>query len=146
MLLGLALVSLNFQGYMEVIVVYMFCFFKRRGKKKLILKNLDAHRVRNRRTALMYSFSLGFVMFLMSSYNMQMKADYYEFADKRGADMRLGMWTNSSWIDGISNFDKLLYDSPDIGLKSWSWASSDLSFILRRNYKEVTIGTFGQIK
>ena len=56
---------------MEIAVVYVVCFWQKHGMKNLIIKNLISHKVRNRRTAVMYAFSLGFIIFISVTYQLQ---------------------------------------------------------------------------
>ena len=39
----------------------------------LILKNLTAHKLRNKMTSIIYSLALGFIIFLIVSYNLQLQ-------------------------------------------------------------------------
>jgi len=42
--------------------------------KNMVVKNLSAHRMRNKMTSIIYSIALGFIIFLIVSYNLQMKS------------------------------------------------------------------------
>lgn len=37
----------------------------------LVLKNLTAHKLRNKMTSIIFSLALGFIVFLIVSYNLQ---------------------------------------------------------------------------
>lgn len=83
LLLGLVILSLNVQHLMERLIVYtifggIFRFISKPGLTKLILKNLAAHRLRNRRTGTMYSLSLAFVIFLIVTYDVQIKSASFQ--------------------------------------------------------------------
>lgn len=83
LLLGLVILSLNVQHLMERLIVFVvFGLFLRclvkTGIRKLILKNLAAHRIRNRRTGTMYSLSLAFVIFLIVAYDVQIKSTSFQ--------------------------------------------------------------------
>ena len=39
----------------------------------MVTKNLEAHKMRNKMTSIIYSIALGFIIFLIVSYNLQMK-------------------------------------------------------------------------
>ncbi len=83
LLLGLVILSLNIQHLMERLIVFIVfgvllrCFVKT-GFRKLILKNLAAHRIRNRRTGIMYSLSLAFVIFLIVAYQVQIRSTSFQ--------------------------------------------------------------------
>ena len=42
--------------------------------KQMVLKNLTAHRMRNKMTSIIYSIALGFIIFLIVSYQLQLKS------------------------------------------------------------------------
>ena len=44
MILGLALLSANIRGFLEVIVVYLLFFWERKSMRSLLKKNLMAHK------------------------------------------------------------------------------------------------------
>jgi uncharacterized membrane protein len=66
MLLGFVLLSFNFQYLFERFVVKIFLFFTSVATKNMVLKNLAAHRIKNRRTALMFSLSIAFIIFIFT--------------------------------------------------------------------------------
>jgi FtsH-binding integral membrane protein len=65
MILGLALISLNLQRIIEVIIVNILLFFETKSMKLLILKNLSAHRDSNKMTSIIYSLTLGSIIFIV---------------------------------------------------------------------------------
>ena len=64
-LLGFVLLSRNIEHILQKILTYVFLFFTRSYTKLLILKNLAAHRIKNKKTSLMFSLSVG--IFIMTS-------------------------------------------------------------------------------
>jgi hypothetical protein len=46
-------------------------------QKMMVLKNLMVHREKNRRTSLMYSLSLGFIIMALVGFNVQIEAIRY---------------------------------------------------------------------
>ena len=64
-LLGFVLLSRNIENILQKILTYAFLFFTRSYTKLLILKNLAAHRIKNKKTSLMFSLSVG--IFIMTS-------------------------------------------------------------------------------
>jgi hypothetical protein len=71
MILGLTLVSLNLQRMVELILVHIFLFFERKSMKLMILKNLIAHRESNKLTAIIFSLTLGSIIFVVVAANLQ---------------------------------------------------------------------------
>lgn len=70
MLFALALISLNSQRLFELILTHVFLFFEQTSIKMMVLKNLTAHRDRNKLTSLIYSLALGFVIYLIIAYKI----------------------------------------------------------------------------
>eukprot|EP00760_Papus_ankaliazontas_P035632 PhM_4_TR7943/c0_g1_i1/m.53665 len=82
MLLGLVLLALNFQAVLERGITALCFFWEKRAIRKLIIKNLIAHRLRNRKTTLMYSLSLAFILFITVMFNIQIES--FKFLTLRG--------------------------------------------------------------
>ena len=64
-LLGFVLLSRNIENILQKALTYTFLFFTKSYTKILILKNLAAHRIKNKKTSLMFSLSVG--IFIMTS-------------------------------------------------------------------------------
>jgi len=73
MLFGLTLLAFNVQRALEYILTYTFLLWEKQSMKKLVLKNLSAHKLRNMMTSIIFSLSLGFIIFLIVAYNLQIK-------------------------------------------------------------------------
>jgi len=87
MLLGLCLLAINFQRILEVALVYICLCFETTSMRKLVLKNLTAHKTRNKLTALIYALSLGFIIFLIVAYQMQIKTSTLATLKAQGAHL-----------------------------------------------------------
>ena len=74
LLLGLSMLTYNLQHALEVVFTEIFIVFEDRAMKRLVRSNLKAHRDRNKLTSLIYSISLGFIIFLIVSYNVQIES------------------------------------------------------------------------
>lgn len=72
MILGMTyLVILVLPSLQKLILNLFLCFCRRDRKlKQIILKNLESHRNRNMKTALMFSVALSFVVFAASSFHL----------------------------------------------------------------------------
>ena len=57
---------------MERFITSIFFFWTGSAFRTVIVKNLVAHKLRNRKTALMYALSLGFVLFLNVTLNLEL--------------------------------------------------------------------------
>ncbi|KAA6373196.1 MAG: putative DUF214 family protein, partial [Streblomastix strix] len=77
-LIGLVLLTVNFEFVFEKIVAYVFLIWETKVVKFIALKNLTAHRIRNRKTTLLFSITLSFITFLnvIASIAMSMLVDF----------------------------------------------------------------------
>lgn len=71
MLFGLCLFAVNLQRLLEIGLTYLFLFWEKKSMKKMLLNNLKAHKLRNKLTAIIYSLALGFIMFLIVAYKLE---------------------------------------------------------------------------
>lgn len=71
MFVGMVLLALNLQRILEIIMVYLFLFYERTSTRILVLKNLIAHKPRNRMTVAIYAMSIGFLIMIVVSYNLE---------------------------------------------------------------------------
>jgi hypothetical protein len=73
MITGLTILATNLQGLLEMIFVYVFFFWERESIRVLLRKNLSSHKHRNYLTSLIYSLSLGVIIFLLVSASLQIQ-------------------------------------------------------------------------
>lgn len=85
MLFGLTMLSLNFQHPIERILVAGMFWWEAYAVTKLVRKNLVAHRVRNRKTTVMFALSLGFIIFVLVSFSLTINSFTFEVQRTRGA-------------------------------------------------------------
>lgn len=64
-LVGAVILSMNIENILQKGITYTLLVFTRSYIKNLIIKNLTAHRLKNRKTSIMYSLSVG--LFIMAS-------------------------------------------------------------------------------
>ena len=64
MIFSLAVIGINLMPYINYVVMKVILIFERKSTKIFVHKNLIAHSDRNRMTSLMFSLTLGFIMFL----------------------------------------------------------------------------------
>jgi len=57
----------------------------------MILMNLTAHRMRNKMTSIIYSIALGFIIFLIVTYNLQLKSIQLIQLKSKGAYFRISV-------------------------------------------------------
>lgn len=63
-LIGLIMITINFEFIFEKAVAMVFLFWESKVVKFMAVKNLTAHRERNRKTTLLFSITLSFITFL----------------------------------------------------------------------------------
>jgi ABC-type antimicrobial peptide transport system permease subunit len=113
MLLGLIVLSLNFEGIIEHFITYLLFFWENGAIRKLIIKNLVAHRVRNRKTSIMFSLSLAFVIFLSIAFKTQIESLQFDQLQSKGARIQIsGSVINNQAMRII--FDKIARESPAV--------------------------------
>lgn len=71
MVAGLTLISINLQHLIEIFFIKTLLFFEKKSMKLLIVKNLTAHRVSNQLTSIIYSLTLGCIIFVIIASKLQ---------------------------------------------------------------------------
>lgn len=69
-LIGLVVLTLNIEFVFERIIAYVFLCWETKAVKFIALKNLTAHRIRNRKTTLLFSITLSFIVFINVMINL----------------------------------------------------------------------------
>jgi len=70
-LFGCVMLALTIEGIFSRFIAFLFFFWDKPAIRSLLNKNIVAHRLRNRKTILMYSISLSFIIFLSVSFSQQ---------------------------------------------------------------------------
>jgi FtsH-binding integral membrane protein len=73
LILGLTLIAFNTQRALELLIVNTLLFLETKSMKILIKKNLSAHRESNRLTSIIYTLTLGCIIFVIVASNLQIK-------------------------------------------------------------------------
>ncbi len=73
MILGLVLLAFNFQKMIEICLTYLLFFWERESMRLMIMKNLDLHRQKNKMTAIIYSLTLGTIIFILVTLSLQIQ-------------------------------------------------------------------------
>ncbi|KAA6390565.1 MAG: putative DUF214 family protein [Streblomastix strix] len=76
-LIGLVMLAVNFEFVFERLIAFVFLIWETKAVKFMAVKNLTAHRLRNRKTTLLFSISLAFIVFInvMASIAMSLVVD-----------------------------------------------------------------------
>lgn len=90
MLLGLVMLSLNLSPLLEramIAVMFTLLWFENQSLGIIVTKNLVAHRLRNRKTSIMYALALGFIIFLTVAIRIEIQSLIYQSIQKFGGDI-----------------------------------------------------------
>eukprot|EP01006_Ploeotia_vitrea_P062852 TRINITY_DN84526_c0_g1_i1.p1 TRINITY_DN84526_c0_g1~~TRINITY_DN84526_c0_g1_i1.p1 ORF type:complete len:1091 (+),score=42.23 TRINITY_DN84526_c0_g1_i1:9-3281(+) len=140
MLFGLVLLSLNLEPLVERLLTFILFFWENGAIRVLIIKNLVAHRPRNRKTSIMYSLSLGFIIWISVSFNLQVISLRYRTTREYGT---------SYYIDApdipfalAKKLEQVALSSPHI--KDWSWITRKGNEV--KGVSETRISTIGRYR
>jgi hypothetical protein len=88
-LAGFILLSINIHFLVEKVIYQFVKLYTLPYIALIALKNLSAHRIRNRNTSLIYSVSIAFVLFLWSSMQVIIENSFYYSLKKHGCEIHL---------------------------------------------------------
>ena len=103
MIFGLTLISFNLQRLVEQVIVHSILFLETKSMKLLVIKNLSAHRESNRMTSIIYSLTLGTIIFVIVAANLQISLFTTNSLDGN-MDLRIeadGPWFYAKDIDPV---------------------------------------------
>jgi predicted cation transporter len=91
LILGLTLILSLIEVPLENLILNTIFFFNRRDRnlKKIVFKNMDAHRRRNEKTTIMYSIALAFLIFTGTGFNLQTESIAQILASTIAADIKV---------------------------------------------------------
>jgi hypothetical protein len=72
LLMGLTLMAMNLQRFIEIGLTYLSLFWEKQSMKILVLNNLKTHSMRNKLTSAIFSMSLAFNIFIMVQFRLIM--------------------------------------------------------------------------
>jgi hypothetical protein len=84
MIFALATMVINFLPYVNAVVASVLLFFEKKSVRIVVSKNLIAHKERNQMTALMFSLTLGFIIFLNIVCRIPFYKDFNDVAKSVG--------------------------------------------------------------
>jgi hypothetical protein len=130
MLLGFVLLSLNIQPFLEKVIVTLLLFWEKTAITQIVLKNLAAHRLRNRKTTIMYALSLGFILFISVAFNMTIASVIYGIQQSNGVYLKVVAWPPSriqvgAALEAYSNSSPLI--------EGFSWISFSIDDTIGRD-------------
>ena len=117
MMAGLTLLVTNLQGILEIVLVYLFFFWEKSSMRTLIRKNLGAHKQRNYLTSIIYALTLGCIIFLLVTANLEIQS-IAAMEEMSNADISL-------ISDGNASIDSTITDEI---LKEYESSISDFGY------------------
>ena len=85
-LLGFVILSINIENLLQKIVTHILLFFTGSYTKILIIKNLTAHRIKNRKTSIMYSLSIGVFIMINVGLDLIIQSAEKDIIMRRGSE------------------------------------------------------------
>jgi len=125
-IVGLIIISLNIMHPLEKLLVYIFLFYEKASMKFLIIKNMIAHKFRNQRTGIIYSLSLGFLLFAVVSYTMELRNTQLFQLSKHGSYLECSWkYSTLNYKDAVELENILMVNYADI-VEDFSWTSINI--------------------
>jgi len=129
MLLGLILLSLNFQPLFERFLVWSCLWWEQVAIQSLVLKSLVAHRLRNRKTSIMFALSLAFILFITSAFQIELYTAKARTFKSNGASMVVRPEWDGQTMTGnaVRQLEAILLKHQSTTVKDWGWVTSRLT-------------------
>jgi hypothetical protein len=125
MMLGLVILSINVTQSIERLLTWVFFFWDRRSVGDILRKNLIAHRLRNRKTSMMYACTVGFIVFILVAVRLQITSFTYGVQQRYGTPIVLrtfsdgvkgdALYALDSFVRGVKGVKDVAYVSYSLG-------------------------------
>jgi hypothetical protein len=139
-LLGLVIVGMNLQRVAEAFVLFASFFWLPSSVRQLVHKNLISHKLRNRKTFLMYSLSIAFIVFIYVTFALQFTAQEYQILQQSGAPLRITFRDHFS-LSNLPTISAWAKANKANGVEGMGWISQGLQWY--RDHKQVQIENIG---
>ncbi|KAL4454907.1 hypothetical protein ABPG74_006289 [Tetrahymena malaccensis] len=144
LLVGCILLALNVQYLIERFVVNLCFFWVKSAIKTIVIKNLATHRLKNRRTAIIYGLSIAFVIFVWTAMTVQIESADFVTRQSRGAYMTVQN-TNSNYLS-VPTFEKIIKEKLNNCVISHSWQTVNLNrYLNEKGYHRTFLTHFGKV-
>ena len=87
--LGFVVLSINIENIIQKILTHILLFFSSSYTKTLIIKNLTAHRTKNRKTSVMYSLSIGVFIMVSVGLDIIVQSTIKSYLNWKGSEITL---------------------------------------------------------
>jgi ABC-type antimicrobial peptide transport system permease subunit len=98
MLLGFILLSLNVEYLVQLLFTNIFFFWTRSYTKVIILTNLSSHRLRNRKTTMMFALALGFFIMVSTGLDIVLKYLTLQQINNMGSYYEISIAGNQQYL------------------------------------------------
>jgi hypothetical protein len=148
MMLGLVLLSLNLEPLLTRALVFIGFFllqyFEIPSMSLLVRKNLLAHKIRNRKTFILYALSLGFIIFLTVGIRVQLQSLIFLTRRDFAGEIRVqaGGWNQQTMKYAYPQLRSALTENPDVAF--FSYKTFDIS--TTRGLEDNGVENFGRIQ
>ena len=143
-IIGLILLSLNITHLIERLLVHIFLFYESNVMKFLVIKNMIAHKFRNRRTIIIYSLSLGFLLFAVVAYTMELRNVQLYMLAYRGSKMEVRMNKCIDNFSIIADLEDALLTTYANEVEDFGWNSLHFAHDKGLGIKSNWISDFGR--
>ena len=125
LLLGLILLSYSVQYLFQKFIAYLTLFWVNKTDFILTLKNMSAHRFKNRRASLLYSLSVAFIIFVSVGISIQMQTISEYSIARHGTYMQI----LSHSAGGIYRpfYEEILRGDFKNDVEDWAYQTSSLT-------------------
>ena len=131
LLVGSTMLSLNLQNSLERLLTNLLFFWDNKAIRAIVLKNFVAHKIRNRKTTILYAVSLAFIVFISVSYEIQLRTFLYKQQQANGCLMKVtasgaSPFTESrNSIESVRELEEFAMNNKFI--ESFGWISHPLN-------------------
>lgn len=127
MLLGMVLLSLNFESILETLLTHTVLWWENQAVRGMVLKNLIAHRMRNRKTSIMYALSLGFIIFIAVGFSINITDFQYQKMSQMGTRLNLNADNRDALTDPLVRSQLEQFCKTEPLIQGYSYVSRSLS-------------------
>jgi hypothetical protein len=87
--LGFVVLSINIENIIQKVLTHILLFFSSSYTKTLIIKNLTAHRTKNRKISIMYSLSIGVFIMVSVGLDIIVQSTIKSYLNWKGSEITL---------------------------------------------------------
>eukprot|EP01022_Parablepharisma_sp_SALTPOND_P016897 TRINITY_DN258_c0_g1_i1.p1 TRINITY_DN258_c0_g1~~TRINITY_DN258_c0_g1_i1.p1 ORF type:complete len:1046 (-),score=35.87 TRINITY_DN258_c0_g1_i1:10813-13857(-) len=143
--IGLVMLALNVQHLIDKLIVYVVLFFETAYMKLVILKNLVAHKIRNRRTGIIFAVVIGFLLFIVVGYTMELENAELTMLMRHGAYLDVNAKRGHTIpFDVVIAIEEVLDKNEDI-VEGYSWIAEGMTQYQQLRLKDNWIMDYGRL-